>query len=374
MTPIRFNPIKIETLWGNEIWALSGLEGRETVVQNRQSAQGGQASQLTITELIRDHKEALLGRHVWQRYGERFPLLVKFITAEKQLSVQVHPDDAMARRKGLPNGKTEMWQVLEATPTASILLGFSTPDVDKKICSDGEALERVLRKYSVCQGDSYFIPAGTIHSIGAGVRILEIQQTSDTTYRLYDFNRIDKNGKKRALDLEDALEAIHFPSTKATESDASRPVDLHKNVFDASGSVVQLADCEHFTSTYISLSGGSGDQKLSSDQDHSTSIENPTNRNFSTNRNQGSYTIDLQAFDSFSIVVATAGEGVINYAQNWKPSQDQNQSRNQNQIPTPNQSRSIPIKKDDVILLPASLQTVEIQPLTSLQFVETHIK
>lgn len=358
MTPIRFNPIKIETLWGNEIWALSGLEGRETAVQSRQSAQdgqnaqSGQDSQLTITELIREHKEALLGRHVWQRYGERFPLLVKFITAEKQLSVQIHPDDAMAQRKGLPNGKTEMWQVLEATPTASILLGFSTPDVDKKICSDGEALERVLRKYSVRQGDNYFIPAGTIHSIGAGVRILEIQQTSDTTYRLYDFNRIDKNGKKRTLDLEDALEAIHFPSTKATESDASKPVDLHKNVFDASGSVVQLADCEHFTSTHISLSGGSGDQKLSSDQHHSTNRENPTNRNFSTNRNQGSYTIDLQAFDSFSIIVATEGEGVINYAQN----------------------RSILIKKDDVILLPASLKTVEIQPLTSLQFVETHIK
>lgn len=356
MTPIRFNPIKIETLWGNEVWTISAVEGRESAVQG---------SQLTITELVRKHKADLLGRHVWQRYGERFPLLVKFITAEKQLSVQVHPDDAMAWRKGLKNGKTEMWQVLEATPKASILLGFSTSDVNKKICTNGEALERVLRRYSVRQGDNYFIPAGTIHSIGAGVKILEIQQTSDTTYRLYDFNRIDKNGKKRTLDLEDALEAIHFPAEETLE-----PADLHKNVFEGGKVVVQLADCEHFTSTYIKLSGDSSSSVYPISSVSGNAVDNQNSfmehRDPSTNCDGNSYTLDLQALDSFSIIVATAGEGVINYAQSRKPSQDQGQNQNPTQ--------TLPFKKDDVILLPASLKTVEIQPLTSLQIVETHIE
>lgn len=165
-----------------------------------------------IWQMLCEQKEKLVGKHVFARYGDTFPLLIKFIDARDDLSVQVHPSDELAQKYGEPFGKTEMWYTLPSEENARLYCGIKqhlTPDEYRQMVADKTILQ-ALAEYKVQAGDCFFIPAGRIHSIGSGCRLCEIQQTSDTTYRIYDYDRVDKNGQPRELHTERAAESIDY--------------------------------------------------------------------------------------------------------------------------------------------------------------------
>ena len=220
----RFTDIFKETLWGGhrilpfkglkaderligESWELSGIPGNESVVA------GGAYDGMTLTQLAEKGGSALLGEENFKRFGTRFPLLIKFIDAAQPLSVQVHPDDAYAKQyENGQNGKTEMWYVLEAEPDASLVYGFRhtmTPERLRQSLAEG-TLEADLQSVPVSKNDAFLIPAGTVHAIGAGILLAEIQQSSNLTYRLYDYNRTDAQGNKRPLHIEKAVATVDY--------------------------------------------------------------------------------------------------------------------------------------------------------------------
>ena len=204
--PFKFIPIVKTLVWGSEIWMLSAVEGNESVVMN-----GSEAGK-TITQLVEEHKEALVGKAAWEHTGPLFPLLIKDIVTHDKLSIQVHPDDALAQKRGFPCGKTEMWYIRAAGEGASLISGFSqwiTPEQYKTLVEEHRITE-ALAEHSVKRGDAFFIPAGRIHAIGAGISLYEIQQTSNTTYRIYDYGRPGLDGKPRQLHTEEALDAIDY--------------------------------------------------------------------------------------------------------------------------------------------------------------------
>ena len=204
----KFTPLPKTLIWGTESWQISGVAGSETLC----SLGGEGSTPKTINDLVLEQKAALLGEANYQRFGDEFPLLIKFIDAHRDLSIQVHPSDEIARRQGKPRGKSEMWYVLESEPGASLYNGLKkqiTPEkykemVDKKTICDA------LAKYEVSEGDCFFIPAGRIHAILNGCYLVEIQQTSDVTYRIYDYDRLDKDGKPRQLHIKEASESIDY--------------------------------------------------------------------------------------------------------------------------------------------------------------------
>lgn len=223
MNFFKFDPVFKQTLWGGErilsykgissdrttigeSWELSALPGSESVVC------GGEYAGTTLPELIDRLGPTLVGKHNYDRFGRDFPLLVKFIDARDDLSIQVHPDDKLAQRRYGRNGKTEMWYVIDAEPGASLISGFSRPitmdEYDRRVADD--TLSEVLARHSITAGDVFFLPAGRVHSIGRGALIAEIQQPSDVTYRISDFGRVDAAGRPRELHTEQAREAIDF--------------------------------------------------------------------------------------------------------------------------------------------------------------------
>ncbi len=201
-----FKGVSLDTTNVGESWEISGLKGHESVVV------GGEYDGLTLRKLIRRFKGQLVGGRVYRKYRNEFPLLVKFIDAHKDLSVQVHPDDDLARRRHKCSGKAEMWYIIDAEDGASLLAGMSHTITPKEYLEHMEhgTLLNVLTRHYTHEGDIFFLPAGRIHSIGAGNLLLEVQQASDITYRVYDFDRIDTNGKPRELHTEMALDAIDY--------------------------------------------------------------------------------------------------------------------------------------------------------------------
>lgn len=203
-----------------ETWELSAMPGRESVVSE------GMETGMTLSQLVRHHGAELVGEDVRHRYGDTFPLLIKLIDAHRDLSIQVHPGEKMARERHGCLGKNEMWYILQADEHSLIRTGFNRPvsieEFDHSL-ADGSILDIVNAVYSK-PGDVFYIPAGQIHSIGAGNMLVEIQQSSDITYRVYDYNRIDTNGKPRELHTEQALEAIDF----TVSSDCLRHYPNHK--------------------------------------------------------------------------------------------------------------------------------------------------
>lgn len=201
-----FKGVTIDSHNVGESWEISGLQGRESIVAH------GEHAGTSLRTLIEHYKEQLVGGRVWRKHCTEFPLLVKFIDASKDLSVQVHPDDTLARRRHNCSGKTEMWYIIDAEPSASLLAGMSrtiTPKEYLEHMHNGTLLD-VLARHVTHKGDIFFLPAGRIHSIGAGNLLLEVQQASDITYRVYDYDRIDSNGKPRELHTELALDAIDY--------------------------------------------------------------------------------------------------------------------------------------------------------------------
>lgn len=253
---IKFEPLLKQTLWGGskiipfkhldaqldivgESWEISGVKDSETVVAN------GPFKGMSLNQLVIGQKELLVGKENYQRFGDEFPLLIKFIDACQDLSIQVHPSDEIAHRQGKSRGKTEMWYVLESTPGAQLYSGLKqriTPEQYKEMV-ENDTITDVLARYEVSAGDVFFIPAGRIHSIGAGCFVAEIQQTSDVTYRIYDFKRKEKNGNYRELHTQLASESIDY-----TVHDNYR-VDYEclKN------EGVQVATCPYFTTAVYDL-------------------------------------------------------------------------------------------------------------------------
>lgn len=221
--PFKFVPYLKSVLWGGEriapykgivtdkhqigeSWEVSGVEGHESVVAE------GDDRGATLPELIRKYRGNLVGDAVYERFGDKFPLLVKIIDAKRDLSLQVHPDDELARRRHNSFGKTEMWYIIDAEEGAPIYAGLSkeiTPEDYERMVADNTIMEAVARHDSH-PGDLFFLPAGRIHAIGAGNLLAEIQQTSDITYRVYDFGRLDADGKPRELHTELAKDAIDY--------------------------------------------------------------------------------------------------------------------------------------------------------------------
>lgn len=221
--PLKFRPIAHYRIWGGnklnqavsaelqmdnlgEIWSISGVAENISIVEN------GVLTGKNLQELIEIYQEKLVGKKVWKKFGNEFPLLIKFIDAVQPLSVQVHPNDEQAKKLHNSFGKSEMWYIMEAEKDSELIIGFKEgigkSDYEKHLKT--ETLEEILGKIPVEKGDAVYIPAGRVHAIGAGIVLAEIQQTSDVTYRIYDYNRIDKDGKKRELHTNLALNAIDF--------------------------------------------------------------------------------------------------------------------------------------------------------------------
>jgi mannose-6-phosphate isomerase len=250
--PLKFKPISQYRIWGGnnlnevlskdlymdklgEIWSISGVEGHISEVEN--GALKGQ----NLKELISTYQAELVGEKVWKKFQSEFPLLIKFIDAAEPLSVQVHPNDELAKKRHNSFGKTEMWYIIEAEEDAELIIGFQEEISAEKFQKHlkEQTLEEVLNKVSVSKGDLIYLPSGRVHAIGAGVILAEIQQTSDITYRIYDYDRIDKDGKKRELHTELALEAIDFHKieeikTKYSKSDNQLETLMDSPYFDSS--------------------------------------------------------------------------------------------------------------------------------------------
>ena len=220
MNYYKFNPLLKSTLWGGErivpfkhldtnqqqvgeSWEISGVKGDETIAKD---------DGRSLNQLVSDMKDRLVGQKNYERFGDEFPLLIKFIDARQDLSIQVHPSDEIAHRQGKSRGKTEMWFVMDAAPGAMLYNGLKqqiNPDEYKQMV-ENDTICDALAQYTVQEGDCFFIPAGRIHAIGAGCFLAEIQQTSDVTYRIYDFKRRDKDGNYRQLHTEQAAESIDY--------------------------------------------------------------------------------------------------------------------------------------------------------------------
>ncbi len=252
----KFNPILKQTIWGGdkicrfkgietsiaevgESWELSAVEGDESVICF------GESTGCSITELLSLKKEQLLGKKNYARFGNTFPLLIKFIDANQDLSIQVHPNDEQAARLHGKRGKTEMWYVVDADKGARLCSGLKrslTQDEYESKVNDGTITD-ALENYHISRGDVFFLPAGRIHSIGKGSFIAEIQETSDITYRIFDFNRVDKNGNPRELHTELAKQVIDFNVLP----------DYRTHYESKLNTRVNLASCPHFTTNLFDL-------------------------------------------------------------------------------------------------------------------------
>ena len=254
--PLKFEPILKEKIWGGEklstllgkkstskhvgeSWEISSVPGNISIVAN------GPLKGQDLLELIRTYKGDLLGDNLYKQFGNDFPLLIKFIDAKTDLSVQLHPNDKLAKQRHNSFGKTEMWYILQADEGARLNIGFKK-SLDKKeylkALENGE-LVSLLHFEKVKPGDAFFIPTGKVHAIGGGVLLAEIQQTSDITYRIYDWDRLDDEGKSRELHTGLAIDAIDFEK----KDDYNLPYSKKPQ------ESVTIATCEYFTTNHISI-------------------------------------------------------------------------------------------------------------------------
>lgn len=241
MNILKFKPRVKELLWGSESWQVSGVRGDVSVVAE------GSLKGNNLQELIEIYMGDLVGEAAFAKFGEEFPVLIKRIDARQTLSVQVHPGDELAAERHNAYGKTEMWYVVDADPGASLYVGWNrtVTQSDYLDAVAGGTVAELLRKFEVHAGDTFFIPAGTVHAIGAGVRIAEIQETSDITYRIYDWDRVDDKGNPRQLHTDLALGAIDFAA----------PRDYLVSRAAAVNQAVPLVASQWFNTNLLELSG-----------------------------------------------------------------------------------------------------------------------
>jgi len=255
--PLVFKPIVKDRIWGGtklrsllnkdiatqttgESWEISTVPGDVSVVAN------GSFSGSVLNELISSYPSEILGTKVYEQFGAEFPLLFKFLDAKEDLSIQLHPNDELAKKRHNSFGKTEMWYVMQADKGAEIIVGFKEKSsADEYLYHlENKSLPTILNKIPVKKGDVFFLETGTIHAIGAGTLIAEIQQTSDITYRIYDWDRVDAQGKSRELHIEQALDAITYDVVASKKK--------YETAVNKSNPVV---DCIYFTTNVISLDG-----------------------------------------------------------------------------------------------------------------------
>ena len=252
--PLKFSPILKDKIWGGtklkslfnkaaetdklgESWELSGYEGDESVVTN------GFLAGNNLRELIEIYMGELIGDTVFDEYGLSFPLLFKLIDANENLSIQVHPGDEVAAERHNSYGKTEMWYVVDADKGAELIIGFNddcSRETYMKAMSE-DKVEDLLHKVPVTKGDVFFIPAGRVHAIGKGVVVAEIQQSSDVTYRIYDYKRKDDNGNERELHTEQALDVINFEASR-------QPKTIYSPLLNET---TPLITCDYFTTNLL---------------------------------------------------------------------------------------------------------------------------
>ncbi len=321
--PLKFEPIVKEKIWGGnklssllnknndkknlgESWEISGVEGDISIVTN------GFLKGNALDELIEIYMGDLVGDPVYEKFNKEFPLLFKFIDANQDLSVQVHPDDKLSKERHNAFGKTEMWYVLDAEPDSQLVSGFKKPTNKKEYLSALESgnLTSILKSHTVTEGDVFFIPAGDVHAIGSGVLLAEIQQTSDVTYRIYDYNRKDDSGNTRELHTELALDAIDF-------NDVNDKVNYKSNLLNEA---VNLATCQYFITNRLKL----------------TEV----------------FERDVYYLNSFVVYMCVKGSAKIVY------NEDQEES----------------VGLGETILIPASLQNIQIYPDKEVELLEVYVK
>lgn len=253
--PLKFTPILKDKIWGGsklktvlnkdfsplpnagESWEISGVEGDISVVSN------GFLAGNDLEELIEIYMGDLVGDQVYENFGVEFPLLIKFIDANDVLSIQVHPDDELSKERHNAYGKTEMWYVIEADKGSELIVGFNQNISKEEYLAKLEEgkLEEILNNAPVKEGSCFFIPAGRVHAIGKGILLAEIQQTSDVTYRMYDFNRTDDAGNPRELHTELAVDAIDYSYEKKYET--TYQTEINKTS--------ELVRCPYFTTNIL---------------------------------------------------------------------------------------------------------------------------
>lgn len=309
--PMKFRPILKERLWGGtklktvlnkditsditgESWELSGVKGDISVIAN------GDAEGISLQELIHRSPEKILGKSVWERFGTEFPILIKFIDAQQDLSIQVHPNDELAQKRHNCLGKTEMWFVMQAEKEAQLIIGFNKNTDQQeyeKHLSEG-TLTELMNYENVEKGSTFFINTGKVHAIGGGILLAEIQQTSDITYRVYDFNRKDAQGNLRELHTQQALDAIDYE--KKDDFKVNYPTEVN--------SPNPMVRCPYFITNYLRL--------------------------------DADYQADLSTRDSFSIYICVEGNGTLS-----------------------NENGSVPLRKGETVMLPAATQQLHIETL-----------
>ena len=319
--PLKFKPILKSIIWGGndickfkgialqdgigESWEISSVKGDISVIAN------GDLENKSLEEVIDTYKEQLVGKKNYEKFGTTFPLLIKFIDARDNLSIQVHPDDELAKVRHNSFGKTEMWYVIDAAKDAFLYSGFAkqlTPDSYVKSIEDNTFVDS-LQKHDVNKGDVFFLPAGRVHAIGAGTFIAEIQQTSNITYRIYDYNRVGADGKPRELHTELAKDAIDY-----------KVYDNYQNQYTPKeNEVVLLETCQYFTTDLLQLN-------------------KTVDRNYST-------------IDSFVVYICMGGECTI----------------------TDDKGNELSVKQGESILIPADTQSVKIVPQGEVLLLETYV-
>lgn len=255
--PLQFEPILKERIWGGEklktllnkpitskitgeSWELSTVPGDISTVAN------GDLKGKSLMDLIDDIPNEILGTRVYERFGKQFPLLFKYLDAREDLSIQVHPNDKLAKERHNSFGKTEMWYVMQADTDSRIIVGFKEDSSKEEYLKhlNDNTLVSILDDVKAKAGDVFFLETGTVHAIGAGLVVAEIQQTSDITYRLYDFDRVDAQGNKRELHVDLALDAINY-----------NKVDTQKKYTSEVNTSNTVVDCPYFTTNFVPLDG-----------------------------------------------------------------------------------------------------------------------
>lgn len=323
MYPLKFKPILKSTIWGGEkiipfkhldiqqeqvgeSWEISDVPGDESVVAN-----GADAGK-NLTQMVDEYKAALVGESNYKRFNGKFPLLIKFIDACQDLSIQVHPNDELAMKRHQSLGKTEMWYVIgNDGGKAHLRSGLSkqiTPEEYAQMIADNTICD-ALADYAVQPGDVFFLPAGRIHSIGAGCFIAEIQQTSNITYRIYDFNRKDKNGNTRELHTELSKDAIDYAVSE----------DYRTHYTPKQNEPVELVSCPYFTTTVYDLT-------------------EPMD-------------MDYSELDSFVIYICMEGTCHI----------------------TDNEGNQVSLQAGESVLFPATTQKLSVKPEGHVKFLETYV-
>ncbi len=320
MQLIKFRPLLKSTIWGGEkiipfkqldaqqeqvgeSWEISGVKDNETIIAS------GEHQGKPLNQLVAELKAELVGKENYERFGNEFPLLIKFIDARQDLSIQVHPTDEIAHRQGKPRGKTEMWYIMDCDPGAKLYSGLRqqiTPERYKEMVEDDTICD-ALAQYEVSEGDVFFLPAGRIHAIGAGCFLAEIQQTSDVTYRIYDFKRRDKDGNYRQLHTHEAAESINYQ----VESDYRTHYTPMKN------EGVQLVQCPYFTTAVYDL-----DEPM---------------------------TLDYSELDSFVILIGLSGSATI----------------------TDEEGNQTSLKAGETLLVPATAHELKVEG--TVKFLETYV-